>query len=353
MHASRGPFFTCARRCALADGCKNEPQHAGIRACISGSVLHLSPQVCTCRRLQKRTAARRCKIMHFRVRSSPVPGGVHLQKAAKNEQQHAGFHLSCSLLGDGVRGVCPCGNGKCKDFAATPVVACVQMGEASKTRNATTKARISSCCCCCWQHVRLPPRGVVRFLCWHVLKLEFWHFARPKLNLRFVFASVFAVFSSKKCNSRRAALYKNMLSSPFRIVFFRCFPLCVAFRISFLPTLDFLPLPASTCICFCLSALCGGGGGGGGAVMTSMRMRLVFSVSFVASYVCRISHRFLRCFCRLSTFCTCQLRLAFVFQLCAGVGGGDGGGGDDVHANAACVFCFFCCVTSQTLPVAL
>ena len=82
--------------------------------------------------------------------------------------------------------------------------------------------------------------------------------------------------------------------------------------------------------------------------MTSMRMRLVSSVSFVASYVRLISHRFLQCFYRLSTFCTCQLRLAFVFQLCAGVGGD--GGGDDVHANAACVFCFFCCVTSQTLP---
>ena len=41
--------------------------------------------------------------------------------------------------------MCPCGNGKCKDFAATPVVACVQMGEASKTRNATTKARRSNC----------------------------------------------------------------------------------------------------------------------------------------------------------------------------------------------------------------
>ena len=71
--------------------------------------------------------------------------------------------------------------------------------------------------------------------------------------------------------------------------------------------------------------------------MTSMRMRLVSSVSLVASYVCRISHRFW-----LSTFCTCQLRLAFVFQLRAGVGG-DGGGGDDVHANATCVFCFSCC----------
>ena len=173
-------------------------------------------------------------------------------------------------------------------------------------------------------------------------------------------------------------------------------------------------MPASTCIC--LSALCGGEGedGGGGRVMTSMRMRLVssvfcccflcvaFRIGFYGVFadsrlfahasldlhlsfssvrgwgggmggggdnvhanaacvfcflllfpMCRISHRFLRCFCRLSTFCTCQLRLAFVFQLCAGVRGRMGGGGDDVHANAASVFCFFCCVTSQTLPVAL
>ena len=39
-----------------------------------------------------------------------------------------------------------------------------------------------------------------------------------------------------------------------------------------------------------------GWGGMGGGMMTSMRMRLVSSVSLVASYVCRISHRFLRCF---------------------------------------------------------
>ena len=91
VHASRGPFFTCLRRCALAEGCRNEPQHAGISACISGSLLHLSPQMCACRRLQKRTAARRCKIMHFRVRSSPVPGGVHLQKAAKTNSSTRAF----------------------------------------------------------------------------------------------------------------------------------------------------------------------------------------------------------------------------------------------------------------------
>ena len=59
--------------------------------------------------------------------------------------------------------------------------------------------------------------------------------------------------------------------------------------------------------------------------MTSTRTGLVSSASFVASYVRRISHRFLRYFCRLSTLCTCQLRLASVFQLCAGVGGGWGG----------------------------
>ena len=41
----------------------------------------------------------------------------------------------------------------------------------------------------------------------------------------------------------------------------------------------------------------------------------------VFSRVCRISHRFLQCFGHLSTFCTCRLPLAFVFQLCAGVWG--------------------------------
>ena len=107
-------------------------------------------------------------------------------------------------------------------------------------------------------------------------------------------------------------------------------------------------MPASTCIC--LSALCGGGGGGMGGGGDNVHA----NAACVFCFLLLFSHRFLRCFCRLSTFCTCQLRLAFVFQLCAGVVGGDGGGGgDDVHANAASVFCFFCCVTSQTLPVAL
>ena len=65
-----------------------------------------------------------------------------------------------------------------------------------------------------------------------------------------------------------------------------------------------------------------------------------------------VSHRFIRflpvCvafrigFC--SVFAISQLRLAFVFELCAWVWGDWGGGGDDVHATATCVF-FFLLVT--------
>ena len=204
--------------------------------------------------------------------------------------------------------------------------------------------------------MRLPPRGVVRFLGWHVLKLAFWHFAHPKLNLGFVFASVFAVFSSKKTPQPAHCTVQNMLSSPFRIVFFGVF-LCVAFRIGFCSVFADSRLSAHAGSCrlrlafvFQLCAGVGGGmGGGGDNVHANAACVFCFLLLFP---MCRISHRFLRCFCRLSTFCTCQLRLAFVFQLCAGVRGGMGGG-DDVHANAASVFCFFCCVTSQTLPVAL
>ena len=98
----------------------------------------------------------------------------------------------------------------------------------------------------------------------------------PRVGLAAV-ASVFAVFSSKKCH--RGTLYKNSGSLRFASLF------------------------------------------------------LVFSS------VTGLSHRFLRCFRRLSTFCTCQLGLAFVFQLSAG----GGGWRDDVHANATCVFCYFCC----------
>ena len=83
-------------------------------------------------------------------------------------------------------------------------------------------------CCCCWQPLRLTPRGVVRFLCWHVLKLEFWHFVRPQLNFALLSHRFLRCFIAKKCAARRAALIKNMLSSAFRIVFsvFSCVCVC-------------------------------------------------------------------------------------------------------------------------------
>ena len=58
------------------------------------------------------------------------------------------------------------------------------------------------------------------------------------------------------------------------------------------------------------------------------------------SYVCRISHLYLQCFGHLSTFCTCQLRLALVFELCAGVCGGDGRGGVMTSMRLRLVFSF-------------
>ena len=117
-------------------------------------------------------------------------------------------------------------------------------------------------------------------------------------------------FVAKKCTSHRAALYKNMQSSPFRIVVFGVF-LCASHFASvcyggFADSRLFAHASLDLHLSF---SSVRGWGGGWGAVMTSMRMRLVSSVSFVASYVCRILHRFLH----------------------------------DVHANAACVFCFFCC----------
>ena len=90
-------------------------------------------------------------------------------------------------------------------------------------------------------------------------------------------------FRTKQCDSRRATLYKKTLRSPFRIVFFGVFlsvwHFASVFTV-FLLTLDFLHLPASTCIS--ISALCGGGGGWGGGLMTSMRMRLTCTVSLSA-----------------------------------------------------------------------
>ena len=115
----------------------------------------------------------------------------------------------------------------------------------------------------------------------------------PGIELAFCFRIGFAVFSSKKCNSRRAALYKNMLSSPFRIVFF------------------------GVCLCVCV--------------------RVAFRIGICGVFANS----------RLFAHDSFDLHLSF-----SSVRGWGGMGGDDVHVNAACVFCFFCCVTSQTLPVA-
>ena len=123
-------------------------------------------------------------------------------------------------------------------------------------------------------------------------------------------ASAAARGGAQKCASRRAALCKNMLSSAFRIVFVRCFPVCVcvaSFFTVFLPTLDFLHMSFSSVP-----------GLGGWGVMTSVRMRLLLSVSLV----------------RLVLVCSAAVHWRG--------GGGVGGGGDDVQANATFVFCFLC-----------
>ena len=134
--------------------------------------------------------------------------------------------------------------------------------------------------------MRLPPRGVVRFLCWHVLKLEFWRFAHPQLNLRFVFASVFAVFSSTKLQQPAGCTVQKHAQLSISHRFFRCLCVCVAFRIGFY------------------------------GVFADSRL-----------------------------FAHASLDLHLSFSSVQGWGGD--GGGDDVHANAACVFCFFGCVISN------
>ena len=87
-------------------------------------------------------------------------------------------------------------------------------------------------------------------------------------------------------------------------------------------------------------------GGGGGGVMTSMRMRLVSSVSLLASCVSHFASLFTVFFADSRLFAHASLDLHLSFSSVQGWGG-DGGGGDDVHANAACVFCFFGCVISN------
>ena len=98
--------------------------------------------------------------------------------------------------------------------------------------------------------------------------------------------------------------------------------MCVAFRIGFYGVFadSRLFAHASLDLHLYFSSVRGWGGGwGGGGVMTSMRMHLVSSVSFVDIVL------------------VCSSALHWWGE------GGDGGGGDDVHANAASVLCFSCC----------
>ena len=109
--------------------------------------------------------------------------------------------------------------------------------------------------------------------------------------------------------------------------FLRCFPLCVAFCIGFY---SILGDDVHANVTFVFSFLCSRagavhwwGGVGVGGVMTSMRVRLLFSLSCVHALV----------------------------RYIAGEGGWGGGRGDDVHASATFVFSFFLPQMSMNMAV--
>ena len=103
----------------------------------------------------------------------------------------------------------------------------------------------------------------------------------PAIELCFCFRIGFAVIYSKKVCQPAAAVQKHV-ELCISHLFVRCFPVCVAFRIGFYS---------------------------------------IFADS------------------RLSAHAGFDLHLSFSSVW----GWGMGGGGDDVHANATCVFCFSCC----------
>ena len=100
--------------------------------------------------------------------------------------------------------------------------------------------------CCCWQHVRLQPRGVVRFLRRHVLKLEFWHFGHSTKKIEFcfrigicgVFCKKSPAFGTLHCPKTCSALH---FASFFSV--FSCVSHFASVFAVFLPTLDFLHMP--------------------------------------------------------------------------------------------------------------
>ena len=131
--------------------------------------------------------------------------------------------------------------------------------------------------------------------------------------------------------------------------------MCVAFRIGFYSIFADSRLSAHAGFDLHLSfgSVRGWGWGmGGGGGMTSMRMQLVSSVSRLLPMCVAFRIGFYGDFADSRHFAHASLDLHLSFSSVRGWGG-DGGRGDDVHANAACVFCFLRCVISRTLPVAL
>ena len=101
-------------------------------------------------------------------------------------------------------------------------------------------------------------------------------------NSHFLFVSVFAVFSNK--TMRQPASYTVQKNAALSIShrFFRCFPICVAFRIGFYGVFadSRLFAPASFDLHFYLSSMWGWGGMGGGADDVHANAAYMYCFSF-------------------------------------------------------------------------
>ena len=176
--------------------------------------------------------------------------------------------------------------------------------------------------------MRLPPRGVVRFLGWHVLKLEFWHFGPWTKNLGFCFRiGICGIFYKKKPAFGTLHCPTTCSPHPFASCF-SVFSVSVAFPSFFAvfgPSLDFLHMPASTCSS--LSFLC---------AVIFLNLLVLFGGAVRSWEVWEV----------FFSFCFLHLLVLFGGVVRCGRGGGGGGGwggggADDVHANATCFFFLF------------
>ena len=140
----------------------------------------------------------------------------------------------------------------------------------------------------------------------------------------FVFASVFAVFSTKKARIWHTALSNNMLASSFRIVFFGVFCVC---RISIV-----------FCSVWAISRL--SAHAGFDLQFSFFSVRGDFSESSCAVWWCGAVVGGVG---GVFSFCFLHLLVLFggVVRCGRGGGGGGWGGADDVHANATCFFFLF------------